>query len=82
MLKQAKARENVVTGGKKRLWGVKSGLPAPWPSIAAHPDRSLACEVCHVRWNRDVSAAYNMLWLFVFQCIKGGLRPDGFFVKV
>lgn len=82
MLKQAKARENVITGGKKLLWGVKSGLLAPRLLIAAYRDHVSACEICHVRWNRDVSAAYNMLWLFVFQCIKGGLRPEGFFVKV
>lgn len=39
------------------------------------------CGFCHVVWNRDISASYNMGYLWIFSCLTGGRRPPGFFVS-
>ncbi|KAI9024062.1 hypothetical protein DFJ74DRAFT_667073 [Hyaloraphidium curvatum] len=36
------------------------------------------CIRCHIMWNRDVNAGRNMVHLFVFGCLTGGMRPPAF----
>ncbi|KAI9022533.1 hypothetical protein DFJ74DRAFT_94870 [Hyaloraphidium curvatum] len=40
------------------------------------------CELCHVMWSRDINAAFNILWIFLFTILNEGDRPEGFFVEV
>ncbi|KAI9024522.1 hypothetical protein DFJ74DRAFT_767092 [Hyaloraphidium curvatum] len=40
------------------------------------------CELCNVMWSRDISAAFNILWIFLFTILNNGDRPEGFFVEV
>jgi hypothetical protein len=83
-LKQTRARECIIFGGNKRLWGVKCTY---FGTVGADRTKSLisryisACDLCWVRWNRDISAAFNMLYLYVYQSLNGGRRPEGFFVS-
>lgn len=51
------------------------------PSFHGHKERIHAvvkCDYCSTVWNRDVNAARNMRYLFIYMAMHGNERPEAF----